>query len=468
MASSLYNFASGFINNIGELEGYNTPHKQLREKNADLLEHAILGIQARTDLSPEEKTFQIGEARKQLQGLYEPHEGQQLFARLGRLFGKGKDSTQPSVPGGTSPDLTVGNQTLPGTPTPSVTLRPGMTIDDVLAQGSKQAAPAKVVSNEPFQQADGNWYLMTQKSDGTFSPQVLPGYQPPNDLDKFRTMWKGATGQEAPSDVLETFVRHKAGIEEKPPRSGYEPDIKDGIFFGVTGPNKEKYSIGDLKSGKGPKEALDLFSAYQTGSAAKDQAQQDKEDRALAKAEKLAQIHADIQQRSKELEDSRKIPAAIAGRVSQAEIIKEQIDDLRTKLKDPDLQQYMGPVAGLAGGITRKFSKKVQDFYASQESLDSLLSILHGYRGGSQAHQIFHDAMGSLTIDPKAYTGTLDAIDHLTDNVIDEVKSEYPNAPMFKGAAALKDKGSKLSGSKKQKETEFDTQLDQIFGAAKK
>lgn len=490
MASGIFNFASGVVNRAAELEGFNTPQKQMREKNADLLEHAILGIQARTDLSPEEKTFQIGEARKQLQNLYEPHEAPQLFARLGKLFGK-KDATAQSIPAtatpagpdqnvlvnypaGTFGDSSVPNPKLqgkvPGTPssTPQITLRPGMTIDDVLAAGSKQAAPAKVVSNEPFQQADGNWYLMTQKSDGTFSPQVLPGYQPPNDLDKFRTMWKGATGQEAPSDVLETFVRHKAGIEEKPPKSGYEPDIKDGIFFGVTGPNKEKYSIGDLKSGKGPKEALDLFSAYQTGSAAKDQAQQDKEDRAVARAEKLAQIHADIQQRSKELEDSRKIPAAIAGRVSQAEIIKEQIDDLRTKLKDPDLQQYMGPVVGMAGGVTRKFSKKVQDFYASQESLDSLLSILHGYRGGSQAHQIFHDAMGSLTIDPKAYTGTLDAIDHLTDNVIDEVKSEYPNAPMFKGAAALKDKGSKLSGSKKQKETEFDTQLDQIFGAAKK
>lgn len=467
--AAFLNFGRGVLDSVGEMEGYNTPQKQLREKNADELEKAITGIQARTDLSPQEKSFQIGEARKQLQGLYEPHEGQQLFARLGRLFGgKGASNAQPSIPGGTSPDLTVGNQTLPGTPTAGVTLKPGMTIDDVLASGSTQQPKPKAIGN-PIMMANGQWAQMTQMPDGSFQPQPIPGYSPASaaqqhlqDLRNYRD--QGLISDSEIGDALKIGL----GLEPKAggKQGGYEPDIKDGIFFGVTGPDKQKYSITDLKAGKGPKEALDLYSAYQTGSAAKDQAQQDKEDRLIARQEKLAQVHADIQQRSKDLEDSKKIPSAIAGRVSQAEIIKEQVADLRTKLKDPDLQQYIGPVAGLAGGITRKFSKKVQDFYASQESLDSLLTILHGYRGGAQAHQIFHDSMGSLTIDPQAYTGTLDAIDKLTGNVIDEVKSEYPNANMFT-AKELKAKGGKVAGVK-GKDAVNDDALDQIFGPAKK
>jgi len=40
----------------------------------------------------------------------------------------------------------------------------------------------------------------------------------------------------------------------------------------------------------------------------------------------------------------------------------------------------------------------------------ALLPLLHGYRGGAQTHKTFKDAMGSLTIDPKAYAGTLDAL----------------------------------------------------------
>ena len=30
-----------------------------------------------------------------------------------------------------------------------------------------------------------------------------------------------------------------------------------------------------------------------------------------------------------------------------------------------------------------------------------------------------------------AYLGSLDALDSMTDNVVDEVKQEYPNAPQF-------------------------------------
>src|SRR5208282_2581141 len=131
------------------------------------------------------------------------------------------------------------------------------------------------------------------------------------------------------------------------------------------------------------------------------------EARRLKVQENLIYLREKIHDREQELAASTKIPAAEANRAAQAEIIKEQVADLRTKLTDPELTKLIGPVVGQVGVITRKFSKKVQDFYASQESLDALLPLLHGYRGGAQTHQTFHDAMGSLTIDPTAYTGTL-------------------------------------------------------------
>jgi hypothetical protein len=151
----------------------------------------------------------------------------------------------------------------------------------------------------------------------------------------------------------------------------------------------------------------------------------------------LADYRDQIRQRQQELDESSKIPMAVAGRVTQAQIIKEQVAELRAKLQDPDITRYMGPVVGsTAGKLASLYSKKVKDFYASQESLDALLPLLHGYRGGAQTHEMFKKSMGSLAIDPEAYKGTLDALDKLSDNVTDEVRQEYPNAPMFKGESS--------------------------------
>jgi hypothetical protein len=92
-------------------------------------------------------------------------------------------------------------------------------------------------------------------------------------------------------------------------------------------------------------------------------------------------------------------------------------------------------VAGIGGFITRRVNGKVQEFAASQETLDALLPILHAYRGGAQTHEVFKKSMGTLTFDPKALKGTLKALDKLADNVSNEIKTMYPNDPIWKEGA---------------------------------
>src|ERR1039458_9715038 len=70
----------------------------LRERQADGLENTITALQADTTLSAQEKAFRIGEARKQLTGLYQPHEGAHLLKRLSRLGKKGQPGPMSESP----------------------------------------------------------------------------------------------------------------------------------------------------------------------------------------------------------------------------------------------------------------------------------------------------------------------------------------------------------------------------------
>lgn len=295
--SAIFSTVGNFVNRIGEMEGFNTPQKQLREKNADLLEHAILGIQANTSLSPQEKTFQIGEARKQLQNLYEPHEGQQLFARLGRLFGgKGQTASTPPVadtstntdPGlvaSSSSEVTnrlgIPNLSTPKPPTP--VLRPGMTIDDVLAAGSKQAPPARIVSDKPFQEADGNWYVMTQKADGTFAPQLQPGYTEKSAATKHLEDLQGYVdkGLIKPEDVSSS-LRISLGLDAKAGKEKQaKVDRKDGVTI-LTDEDGTQYT--DLS--QIPKDRKDLLGMYTT---AEKKFSKSEDDREIAKTKASAE-----------------------------------------------------------------------------------------------------------------------------------------------------------------------------------
>jgi len=268
-----------------------------------------------------------------------------------------------------------------------------------------------------------------------------------NEIKQFRGDIQQAFPKMASEDVQKA-VLSKMGVTAKA-GTGKEmqPDFKDGMLIGVKDPATNEYYT-DPKTM--PPAAKAIYDSAKKVEAEHDNKEEAKEQRRLQVQEKMAALHEQIHNREQELTQSTKIPPAEAVRASQAEIIKEQTADLREQLKDPELQKYIGPTAGLAGFATRRYSKKVQDFFASQESLDALLPLLHGYRGGAQTHKTFKDAMGSLTIDPKAYEGTLDALDKMSDNVVNEVTTEYPNAPMFKNkrggaAAAASPRGKTVS-----------------------
>jgi hypothetical protein len=147
---------------------------------------------------------------------------------------------------------------------------------------------------------------------------------------------------------------------------------------------------------------------------------------------KKQEVESQMQFKQMQWEEKSKIPTVIGSRVNQALIVKEQLSDLMLELNDKNVTKYMGPVVGIAAPATRRLSSKVQEFVASQESLDALLPILHGYRGGAQMHQTFRQAMGTLSFDPEAYKGTLRALDSMADNIIKEVKQAYPNDPIWK------------------------------------
>jgi hypothetical protein len=131
------------------------------------------------------------------------------------------------------------------------------------------------------------------------------------------------------------------------------------------------------------------------------------------------------------LEGKTKVPTTIQTRINQAVIAGDQIDQVRELLKDPALTRYLGPVVGQAGAITRRTVPIVQGFYQALQSLINMNPILHGYRGGAQAHVIFEAATGDLSYTPKALEAGLDQLQDFLDRMTKDTKKLYPNDPFF-------------------------------------
>lgn len=220
--------AAGFFSGVaGNLDKQADAHQKdaiaLRERQADDIQGAIHGIQANPNLSPQEKAFQIGEARKKLQGLYHPSEAPQLLDRLKKIFHVGGSGTQPGTPpiapgkvppvNGSGPmsevipgaSVQVGATTIPGTPT-TVQLRPGMTLDDVLAAGAPQAQK-KAITPSPVKGEDGKYYIWYQTGNG-FQKEEVPGYTEESELQQY------VDAGLSPEDAQKA-VRIKHGLEPK-------------------------------------------------------------------------------------------------------------------------------------------------------------------------------------------------------------------------------------------------------------
>lgn len=249
-------------------------------------------------------------------------------------------------------------------------------------------------------------------------------------ISNFKTEHPGATDE----DALKAYT--KATAKPTTPK-GMKVITLGGIPAYVrdqdAGQDYYPDAKGNFPAGT-PTGVTSAFNAEAQSAKAKeardDQKRQDEE----AFQESMAEIRERIHDREQALAESSKIPSTEANRYTQAQILKEQTATLREMLDNPDVSQYMGPVAGHTYGyVASLYSKKIRDLFVAQKSLSALLPILHGYRGGAQTQATFDNMSGNMAIDVNAYQGTLDAIDKLADNIEKEVQADYPNAPMFKG-----------------------------------
>jgi hypothetical protein len=341
--------------------------------------------------------------------------------------GQWSNPPQPGDAGGAgAAPATQGSQTVPpppqGQPQPKATVPPPPGMNPLQESTMLETSAAAQKEQDTLR-------LKDEEYRNKLAADSDPRYHV-NEIKQFRSDIKDAFPQMSDEDVQKAVLT-KVGVTPKA-TTGKEmqPDFKDGMLVGVKDPADNAYYTDPATM---PPAALAIWKSGKHVEQEHESAQEAKENRQFLVQERLAGLREQIHDREQELAQSTKIPATEAGRASQAEIIKEQTADLREQLKDPELQTLMGPIAGRTTGfVSRLYNQKVQNFFAAQESLDALLPLLHGYRGGAQTHKTFKDAMGSLTIDPKAYAGTLDALDSMADNVTNEVQEEYPNAPMFK------------------------------------
>jgi hypothetical protein len=246
---------AGFIGELGKeahekrqkAEAEKTEAKRAeRERKADEIESAIKNIQSRGALQPGQPGYlapddlkkELAGAQQQLSGLYEPHEGPALMDRLKKVF-----------------------QKLPGVPKPAggPVLKPGMTLDDVLAAGSPapaQPKPGKVIGN-PFPETDKQtgeqkWSVMEEDENGGFSKKMLPGYT--QETRKQELVRAGYTEEEA-SKIMR--IEGKLDSPAAPTRKGYKYDpATDEVVNQDTG---ERFTRDDVSSGIGGETVARMF-----------------------------------------------------------------------------------------------------------------------------------------------------------------------------------------------------------------
>jgi hypothetical protein len=236
--------------------------KALRERRADELEQSIKNIQQRGALpqgapgyiSPEELKFQLGEAQKQLTGLYQPHEGEDLLKRL-----KGLHSKTPATPATGTP-TPVGAAT--GTTVP--VLRPGMTLNDVLAMGGP--TPEQPKKGTPIGKAfkDGNqWSQIFQDDRGNLKKETLPGYS--EQTRKQELVDQGYTEAEATK-----IMRIEGGLEAKAvaTKKGFKYDAATDEV--VDQDTQERFTRDDVSKGIGGETVARMFEGQKKVAAKKD------------------------------------------------------------------------------------------------------------------------------------------------------------------------------------------------------
>ena len=111
-------------------------------------------------------------------------------------------------------------------------------------------------------------------------------------------------------------------------------------------------------------------------------------------------------------------PQALKNRIEQAKAIRTRVKDIRAQIAK--VQDSLGPISGrwqiLKGKVGIK-NPEVRKLHTELAGFNSLMPILHGFRGGIQAHQQFEEAMGNLEQDPANLYASLDAVEKLAEEI---------------------------------------------------
>ena len=211
--------------------------KALRERKADEIEQAIKNIQARGSLQPGQAGYiapddlkkELSAAQQQLTSLYQPHEAPDLLKRVKGIFQKPSAAQQGGV------------------------LRPGMTLDDVLAAGSpvpKQPTAGKLIG-KPFPEGD-KWYQIEEDDTGNLTRKVLPGYTEQTRLQEL--IRQGYTEDEA-----KKVMRVEGGLEAKAvaTRKGFKYDPQTDEV--VDQDTQERWTRDDVANGLGGETVARMF-----------------------------------------------------------------------------------------------------------------------------------------------------------------------------------------------------------------
>jgi hypothetical protein len=140
--------------------------------------------------------------------------------------------------------------------------------------------------------------------------------------------------------------------------------------------------------------------------------------------------------------NSPKESAAIQLRERQAQWVIKQGRHLLDMLQDPDIQDMIGPGAGMISGAelaTGTASKKLADFNAALESFLNLQPALHGSRGKAMVDEFRKALPAGLRSDPDELEGGIESLMQTSYNYfVDDIgKVDPAQALMLLGSSDL-------------------------------
>lgn len=421
-----------------------------REEAVKQIEQAIRDIQANTSLSPQEKSFRIGEAQKKISALYEPHEGHQLLQRMKQIF---SPPTAPVTASTTtaSPAVKVGDATLPAGPTKKIELRPGMTLADVL--GAAGPAPdTKPIHTMTGQGDDGKQYVWSFYPDGRIDKQEIPGASSKSEFEQLDDQYFKLFNKHLTEDEF----KQKVGLTPKP-TTGKEPkvEVKEGAVILEDPENNKTYTSLD-QIPKDRKDLQGMFKDMQASIDKKAKEKQEEEDKRFNRQLELISDRFQVALKKKDYDDAKKeITLAQRDYNSAVERQNTMHDNLREATTDPSNQQAMLSMVANHIGMTLGAQKGARITRAVWEEAVESRPWLSGAKASFVVGSDGVEILQGVVLTQKQMESMVELADDKVEvfkKNLDTVKSQYQDA------LDVKDEGKKGGKSESKGKTHHFTE----------